>query len=386
MTLRHAFYDGEPWHELRLNRRRRCPLTEYQEARVCRFALTTAALVAGGLAAAGGIAQGVIGASAAHSAADAQTKAAEEIRQQALEAAKTASGKVNAATDTANSTILGGNTDLNAAKDQQLAALKPYIDAGVLSLKQVQDLLSEGGPLGGSGSFKFTPEDYKNDPGFAYIQQQANLDLQRRSAATGTALGGGTIRASARLNTGLASTHLDDAFNRALATYQTNRQNTLTRLQGLTGLVQTGFGATGLQNQDIGNTAQLVDANVNRTAQNTIGAGTYSGNADLEASRIAAQALASKGQAQAAGEIGGANAINSGIGAFTGGVGSGLIYSSSPFGGGGLPGPGYNPYPMTLPGTSLSNPLYTGYGSPNVTTGNTFGLPKTLNAVGDEAP
>lgn len=287
------------------------------------MAATTAALIAGGLAAAGSIGGAAISANAASNASGAQQTAAEKIAAEAKTAATTATGDVNTATEQANSglteALANANQGLTAAQQQQLAALKPYIDQGAISMKDLQDLLGTNGPLAGPGSqFSFTAKDWENDPGFAFTKKTAETGLNRQLAAAGGLLGGGATKAAARLDTGLANTQLDSAFQRSLAAYNTNRQNVLTRIQGLTGLTNLGYSATGLQNQDIGNTSQLINYNTTSTADriaaNKISAGQYAGNTGLRASEIAATAEAGGAAAKGAGQIGVANAVNNGIG------------------------------------------------------------------------
>jgi len=286
------------------------------------FVGTTTALIMGGLAAAGSIGGSAISAHAAGSAAKTQMDAAAQIRQQALDAAAKAKEAVDAATATANTGLGAGSEQGNAViqqtLQQQMAALKPYIDAGVMSLGDLQQMFSSTGPLAGPGSqFSFTGKDYANSPEFAFIQQQANQALQRSAAAQGSVLGGGEVRASDRLNTGLTSTYLDQAFNRALASYNTNRQNLLTRIQGLTNITGLGFNATGAENQDLGNAGTLTNTNIMNTsrqqAANLISAGTYGGNVGLDAARIAAGATAGAANAGSAAQIAQGNAIGSGL-------------------------------------------------------------------------
>lgn len=274
---------------------------------------TTAALIGAGIAAAGSVAGSAISAHATSSAADTQASAADAIKQQAIDASKTASDTVNAATTDANTTIENSNGALNDAQKAQLAALKPYIDAGTVSLNQVQDILSSTGPLGANSQFKFDPASYnKDDPGYKYLQEQAAKQVLSQAALGGFT--GGTEKGIARVSSNLASTHLDSAFNRELQTYQTNRQTVLDRLQGLQQVSGLGFQATGVQNQDIGNTSQLINANENRIAADKINAGVYSGDSGLRAAQIAAEATAAKAGSQAAGDLGSAAAVNSGIG------------------------------------------------------------------------
>lgn len=282
--------------------------------------------IMGVASAVGAIGGAAIQANAAGKASSAEQNAAGVIKQQALDAAKTASDTVNQATANANST-LGAGTDaanqvIGDTLQKQLATLKPYVDAGTLSLSELQNILSPTGALNGPGSqFGFTAKDYQNSPEFDFIKQQANQQLQRSAAAQGAGIGGGFARASDQLNTGLASTYLNDAFNRALSTYNTNRQNLLTQIQGLTNVTGLGYNATGATNQDIGNAGLTQASNLNtnsqRQAGNTIAAGVYSGDTGLKAAQIAAQAESGAANAQAAGDIASGNAWSgalSGIG------------------------------------------------------------------------
>lgn len=252
---------------------------------VARVVGTTAALVMGGLAAAGTLGGAAIQAHSAGSAADKQSAAAQSVIQQAKDAATAATSDVNTATTTADTGLQGG---LQA----QLAALKPYIDSGAVSLSDLQKILSPTGDLATS-QFAFNPA---TSPQLQFEQQQAQQALQRQQAATGTVLGGGEIRASNIMNTGLASTYLNQSFNQALETYNTNRQNLLTRIQGLTNLTGLGFNATGAENQDIGNTTM-------RTAANQISAGRYAGDTGLKAAQIAEEATTGSANAQSAADI-----------------------------------------------------------------------------------
>jgi hypothetical protein len=218
-------------------------------------------------------------------AAQTQEQAAQQVTNQANTAATSATGDVNAATGLGNATLAGG-------LQSQTAALSPYLQAGTTSLGQLQTDLT--GLTSPGSQFNFNPA---TSPQLQFEQQQANQALQRQAAAQGTVLGGGTIRASDIMNTGLASTYTNQAFNQALAEYNTNRQNTLTQIQGLTNLTGLGYNATGLENQDIGSTAQ-------QTSANTIGAGQYAGYNVLNAANIGEQATIAAANAKSANQIG----------------------------------------------------------------------------------
>lgn len=266
----------------------------------CNAGITTA-LIVGGLAAAGAVGGAAISSHAAGQAADKQIAAADTIRADSFAAADKAKSIVAPAVETANKTL----TD---AKAEQLAGLKPYLDAGTTSLADLEKIFSPEGELSGAGSkFSFGSGDWENDPGYKYIQSEAMKGVQRTAAAQGTALTGGTEKALARVTSGLASTHLDAAFNRALETYQTNRQNLLTRIQGLQGLTGLGYNALGQQDQDISHTADQV-------SHNQLFGGTYAADTDLRAAAISAQAKASAANAGGAADIASGNAWANALG------------------------------------------------------------------------
>src|ERR1035438_9810192 len=319
------------------------------------------ALVVGGISAAGALGGAAIQSNAAGDAASAQQTAAQKIIAQTNAAAGTAASGVAGATTTANTGINSGLTQGNSLLASTLASqqqnLSPYINAGTSSLSQLQNILSPTGALNGPGSnFGFTSADYANSPEFNFIQQQGNQALTRSAAANGAALSGGTVRASDQLNTGLASTYLDQAFNRALSTYTTNRQNLLTQIQGLTNVTGLGFNASGALNQDLGVSGQLRNANIQNAAQltgaNTINSATYGGNTGLWADQIDANAISGAANAQSAADLTQGKAWG---GALTGSANTGLqLYGLSQ-----LPS-GFGQYSTngTIAPTSTNSPGY----------------------------
>jgi hypothetical protein len=237
----------------------------------------------------GSVAGAVTQSNAASSAAQIQDQAAQSVIQQEGQAATAAEGAVNTATGTGNQTIgtglTSGNQVISSALANQQAALSPYLAAGTTGLSNVQNELQ--GLTAPSAQFNFNPT---TSPQLQFEQQQANEALARQGAASGTVLGGGTVRASDIMNTGLASTYLNQAFNQSLAQYNTNRQNTLTQLQGNTNLAGLGYNATGALNQDIGTAGLTQNSNIQnasaKQAANTIAAGQYTGQTGLTAAQI----------------------------------------------------------------------------------------------------
>lgn len=278
--------------------------------------------VMGALGAAGAIGSSAIQANAAGNAAATQEQAAAAVTQQAKDAATAAQGDVNSATGLANTTLSSGLSG-------QEALLSPYIQAGTSSLGQLQTSLT--GLTAPGSQFNFNPT---TSPQLQFEQQQAQQALQRQAAASGTVLGGGEDRASDIMNTGLASTYLNQAFNQSLAQYNTNRQNTLTQIQGLTNLTGLGYNATGAATQAVGNTAAA-------QAANQIQAGMYSGQTGLQAAQIAEGATTGAANANSANSIAQGNIWGNAASNLAGGAAS--LYGLSQAPNMGSVGPGISP-------------------------------------------
>ncbi|MFS6633863.1 hypothetical protein, partial [Staphylococcus aureus] len=71
-----------------------------------------------------------------------------------------------------------------------------------------------------------TGSEVEQTPGFQFQMDEGSKAIQRAAAASGGLRGGGTLKALEQYSHGLASTYYNDAFNRALTTFQTNRNNT----------------------------------------------------------------------------------------------------------------------------------------------------------------
>jgi hypothetical protein len=150
--------------------------------------------------------------------------------------------------------------------------LAPYREIGYQSLK---DITAQQPYLTG----KF--EDYRDqylDPSMAFRLGIGEQTTQRAANVGGGAIGGNTLRALQDYSQGLASTEYSNAFNR----FQTERGNIYNTLANIAGMGQ-GAVNTGVQAGQA-------------TAQNL------------------GQLAVGAGQAQAAGTMGSANAIASGLG------------------------------------------------------------------------
>jgi uncharacterized protein YukE len=186
------------------------------------------------------------------------------------------------------SSLIGANAAQNAANVQAAAANRgvdlqkyifdtinqqqaPYRTAGYNALNQIQGQMPYL-------TQQFTPQDFAAgiDPGYAFRLQQGQMAAQRAGNVKG--MTGNVLTGLQDYTQGLASQEYQNAFNR----FQTQRGNIYNTLAGIAGIGQTG-----------------------QTATNTA-AGNYGTNV--------ANLLTGGASAQAAGQIGQANALAGGLG------------------------------------------------------------------------
>jgi hypothetical protein len=172
--------------------------------------------------------------------------------------------------------------------------LQPYMDLGQYGISNQKGLL-QSGLLNPTFSFNPTQAQLEQTPGYQFTLQQGLKNTNNALAAKGLNLSGAQAKGLSQFTTGLASNTYQQQYQNALQNFMTNynvQSDLYNRYGGLTQLGQNsaaGVGTAGLQ-----------------TANN---AGNY---------------LTQGANAQAAGQIGAANAINQGLG----GVSSnGLLYS-----------------------------------------------------------
>jgi hypothetical protein len=127
-------------------------------------------------------------------------------------------------------------------------------------------------------SAEFGMDKFTADPGYAFRMSEGMKGLERSAAARGGLLSGSTLKGIQRYGQDLASQEYQNAFNR----YQTSRTNTLNPFASLAGVAQSSANTLGTAAGQFG---QQIGSNI-------IGAGN----------------------AAAAGQIGSANAIASGVG------------------------------------------------------------------------
>jgi hypothetical protein len=203
------------------------------------------------------------------------------------------------ATAVVGSAVIGASTARSAAKTQAASAAQasdvqqqqyeqtradqaPYREAGYNALANLQRTAGNV-----PGAFKFGAGDYQADPGYAFRLAEGQKALDRQAAARGGLISGGALRAAQRYGQEMGSQEFGNAYNRALTSYGTDvaRENQLyNRQAALAGIGQT---STNL----VGQAGQNYATNV--------------GNL-----------MTGAGAAQAAGQVGAANALTGGLGTY----------------------------------------------------------------------
>lgn len=205
-----------------------------------------------------------------------------------------------------------GRTDLNkTAADVtagETATNAPYLQAGNMGVTGLEDYAKS------NPQFKFSPQDYFNDPAYKFQLDQGTNAIQNHASALGTGSSGDTLKELTKYGQGLASTYYNDAFNRSLSSFTTNRDTTLTNLMAL---IQTGeFGAK--QQMGVGNQNLSVQELL---AKLGLQGSEASANLGLKGSTTAGDFAVGAGQAHAGGIIGQGNAVNQGISDIAGLIG-----------------------------------------------------------------
>jgi len=300
------------------------------------FGLLTGAILGGT-----SLISGVLGSNAAGNAASIQQQNAQNVANMATSAGEAGQGTVNLATDQANNTLQ------NVFGSEQ-ANLDPYLATGLQGTSDLSRDLNPGGSL--TTQFQApTAAQAAATPGYQFQLQQGELALQRSAAATGQVLGGGTLKALDQYSQGLASTTYQNAYNNALNTFQTNRNNLMNSLGLAIGTGQNATSQLDAAVQNYGNTK----------SSNLMGGATERANLGMSAAQIAGSALTGGANAQAAGQIGQANAWSNALGGVANGAVLGTALSL-----------GYDQPPQSSSSSSSSAPP--GYGVPNSTFGNFY--------------
>jgi|SRR6185369_3954413 len=188
---------------------------------------------------------------------------------------------------------------------QMQGNLQPYMQAGQAGLSGLMGILglpggNTSGPIGQLANrlntpFSFNPSDLENTPGYQFTLQQALKAMNNQNSAQGLGLSGAQEKGLMQYATGLANQTYGDQYNRALQQFTANyglASDQANRLAALAGLGQNA--AAGV------------------------------GNAGIQTGSNIGNLMAGAANAQAAGQIGSANAINAGLGSLSN---SGMLYA-----------------------------------------------------------
>ena len=206
---------------------------------------------------------------------------------------------IGTATAIIGSALLGAAASRSASKTQAGAAQQaadvqrtqfeqtredqaPYRAAGYNALAEMQRTAGNV-----PGAFKFGAGDYQADPGYAFRLAEGQKALDRQAAARGGLISGGALKAAQRYGQDMGSQEYQSAYNRALTGYNTGvaSENQLyNRQAALAGIGQTATNLTGQFGQNYA---------------------TNVGNL-----------MTGAGAANAAGQVGMANAITGGLGTY----------------------------------------------------------------------
>lgn len=210
--------------------------------------MSTAAIVAGSIAAAGSIGGAAISSSAAGKAASTQANAADYAAQLQAQEAQNA----------LNFQEQEWNTDQSN--------LAPFLTGGTEGLSQLETLLGVGGNTNapGYGSLEegFTAptlEQAEQYPGYEFGLQQGEGALTNSAAAQGKLLSGNTQEALDQYAQNYAENDYTNVYNQAFGTFETNQANQYGRLAALAGMGQGAAGTLGTQGQQAAQDVSNID-------------------------------------------------------------------------------------------------------------------------------
>jgi hypothetical protein len=175
-------------------------------------------------------ASGLVGASAAKSAAETQADSAREA-----------------------------NALLYKMYQEQKGLQEPFRGAGITAQNRLLDLLGLSQNKGAEGYGRYAKDfgmsDFTADPGYAFRLAEGQKTLDRQAAARGGLISGGALKAATRYGQEMGSQEYQNAFNR----YQTNRAN---QLQPLGSLLTSGQAAASNQAAAAGNYGTQAGGNI----------------------------------------------------------------------------------------------------------------------------
>jgi len=328
----------------------------------------------------GSLIGGLIGSNGAKSAGKTLANAGNTANQQIQDVTKTQQGFVSGATQIGQGGIDAGKNQANdilyGVNQNEQANLNPYLTAGKAGINAFSNAIAPGGSL--TTQFQAPTEaQAMATPGLEFQMDQGNQAIARSAAASGSLASGGTGKALSQYSQGLASTYYQNAYNNALQSFQTNRNNQFQDLSTMAGIGLTSTGMSDAAAQNYGNIASgNTMSAASQVANMGLSGAEFNANLGLQgtqaglnyymqgqgglASGQAASANAWTGALNGVGQVAGQQyAMSQGLNPYGGGYGMP--------GGGGYGGGGYG-MPTTLPNGTLQYPSVSGtYAGPGVT-------------------
>ena len=180
---------------------------------------------------------------------------------QAIRGAVTSgANRVDAAVIGIGDAAAGANTTLANVYNGIRADNSSALDSGNIGNKTLQDYATSP-----DSKFRFSYDDYKNDPAFQFELAKGRDAIQNSAAAQGLSQGGGVLAALQERGQGLAATHYNEAFNRAKSQFDTNQSATLANLQALINSGQDANKTVATAGLNVGN--KISDNQTNQAAQ-----------------------------------------------------------------------------------------------------------------------
>lgn len=149
--------------------------------------------------------------------------------------------QANAAENAANTAAGAADRAVQLQREQynkQLEMQKPFYDVGVNALPEL---------VAASKYKNFGPQQFQQDPGYAFRLKEGQQALDRSAAARGGMISGAALKAAQRYGQEMGSQEYTNAFNR----YQAERAARLQPLQSLTGFGQTTANTLGTAGQNM---------------------------------------------------------------------------------------------------------------------------------------
>lgn len=160
---------------------------------------------------------------------------------------------------------------------------QPFLQGGYGAETGLNQLLgtapgSFNGTPNGYLTQQFSPKDLQNYPGYQFQLQQGDQAIQNSAAASTGAVSGPALKSLVNYNQGLAGTTYNNAFNQ----FQTQQTNIFNRLNSIAGLGQNAAGNLGNAGTSLGTgIAQAQAAAGGSLAGGVVGATNSIGNGVL---------------------------------------------------------------------------------------------------------